>query len=285
MKKLILLAFLMLSVFMPRKAFADTIKSVLDKGQFLQLVNYQGAVVASKIEVSKVQIKLKKIGNIVYLYDNSISDKYAVASEPVYYKLIYSQITTPSTPSSDSLLNIINTYINTGSGSGSVSITGTVPVSNSYLGNLTLLNNLPNMFTNDLAFYNQNNTNLTGIYTQLDLVLEKQGLYREKQGVTSAITTTTDTDLLTACSSGQYTMITSLTVTNSHSTVGTVVQLIDDSDNATFHIGYAASGGGGYTASFPVPLRLKTPATKVQVRCGTTGANVYVSASGYCATN
>ncbi len=76
--------------------------------------------------------------------------------------------------------------------------------------------------------------------------------------------------------------VTSLTVTNSHATVGTLVTLRDGSGGTTMWQGYAAAVGGGVAITFPVPLR-GTAATLIEAICGTTGSNIYVSMQGYSA--
>ncbi len=97
-------------------------------------------------------------------------------------------------------------------------------------------------------------------------------------GSTSAITTTGQTAIIAAQSAGVRIFVTSLTVTNSHASVGTLVTIQDG--NTTIWLGYAAPAGGGFTITFPTPLR-GTAATALNATCGTSGANVYVSAAGY----
>lgn len=98
-------------------------------------------------------------------------------------------------------------------------------------------------------------------------------------GVTAAITSTSATEVLAAAASGISHYITQLTVTNSHATVGTVVE-IRDGTSTVLHRGYAAPAGGGYTATFPVPLK-GTAATAVNAYNITNSSNTYVSLSGY----
>ncbi len=99
------------------------------------------------------------------------------------------------------------------------------------------------------------------------------------QGVTAAIVDTTNTSLIAAGAAGVRNYLTSLTVINSHATVSTVVE-IRDGPTTVIHRGYALAAGGGYAITFPTPLR-GTAATALTVSCITTGASVYVSASGY----
>jgi hypothetical protein len=98
------------------------------------------------------------------------------------------------------------------------------------------------------------------------------------QGATAAITGTGDTSVIAAAGVGLRNYITSLTVTNSHATVGTVVELKDGT--TVIFRGYAAPAGGGFTVTFPTPLR-GTANTAINAANLTTGSNTYVSASGF----
>ena len=101
-------------------------------------------------------------------------------------------------------------------------------------------------------------------------------------GDSGAIVNTTATQVLGTAGAGNFYYITSVLVTNSHASVGTLVSLQDDTSapipGAT---GYATSGGGGYTITFPTPVKTPSANKRVMAVCGTTGANVYVSVSGY----
>lgn len=97
-------------------------------------------------------------------------------------------------------------------------------------------------------------------------------------GTTAAIVDTTSTSTIAAQGAGVRTYITQVTVSNSHATVGTFVKILDGS--TIIHEAYAAAAGGGFTATFPVPLR-GTANTAVNTQCVTTGANVIASVSGY----
>lgn len=99
-------------------------------------------------------------------------------------------------------------------------------------------------------------------------------------GYTAAITNTTATDVILAGGAGVFTYITQVLVTNSHASVGTLVSLRDDT-GTIFYSGYAAPAGGGFTLSFPTPLKMPASNKKLQAVCGTTGSNVYVSANGF----
>lgn len=99
-------------------------------------------------------------------------------------------------------------------------------------------------------------------------------------GATAAITTTTSTSVIAAPGAGIRLYVTSLLVTNSHASVSTLVTITDGSAGTTLYAGNAQAAGGGFAISLPTPLRL-TANTALHAVCGTTGSNVYVSASAY----
>ena len=99
-------------------------------------------------------------------------------------------------------------------------------------------------------------------------------------GATAAITGTTSTSVIAAPGAGIRLYVTSLLVTNSHATVSTLVTITDGSGGTTLYAGNAQAAGGGFAISLPTPLRL-TANTALHAVCGTTGSNVYVSASAY----
>lgn len=96
-------------------------------------------------------------------------------------------------------------------------------------------------------------------------------------GTTSAITDTTSTSVIASAGGSLRNYITSCIVTNSSSTVGTFVKILDGS--TIIWEGYATTSGG-WTTSFPVPLR-GTAATAINAQAVTTGANFIVSCAGY----
>lgn len=100
-------------------------------------------------------------------------------------------------------------------------------------------------------------------------------------GLTAAMTGTTSTSLLAAPAAGLRNYITHVLISNSHATVGTFVTLQDGSGGTALYTGYAAAVGGGFSITFPTPLRQPTTATALFVVNVTTGANVIASASGY----
>jgi hypothetical protein len=101
-------------------------------------------------------------------------------------------------------------------------------------------------------------------------------------GYTGAITGVAATDVIAAPGVGLFTYVTQILVTNSHATVGTLVT-IQTEDGTGLYAGYAAPTGGGFSVTFTVPIKMPVANKKLQAICGTTGANVYVSASGYIA--
>ena len=100
----------------------------------------------------------------------------------------------------------------------------------------------------------------------------------EVRGKTADITNQTPTTVIAAPGAGIRLYITQLTIMNSHATVGTWVDVLDDATE--IQSVYAASAGGGVSMTLPVPLRLGAN-IGLAVVCATTGANVRVSASGY----
>jgi hypothetical protein len=101
-------------------------------------------------------------------------------------------------------------------------------------------------------------------------------------GLTTPITDLIARDVIVAPGAGLFTYVTQVLVTNSHATVGTLVT-IQTEDGTGLYAGYAGPAGGGFSVSFTVPIKMPVANKKLQAICGTTGANVYVSASGYIA--
>jgi hypothetical protein len=97
-------------------------------------------------------------------------------------------------------------------------------------------------------------------------------------GVTAAITGTGDTSVIAAQGAGARIYVTHILVTNSHATVGTVVEIKDNT--TVIYRGYAAPAGGGFSVTLPAPLRLGDNVA-LQAANVTTGSNTYVSASGF----
>jgi hypothetical protein len=102
------------------------------------------------------------------------------------------------------------------------------------------------------------------------------------KGCSAAITDTTATNVIaTDSGAGLKWYVTSIMVTNSHATVGTLVTIQDDEGSPTvLWQGYAAALGGGFALTFPVPLATAA-AAHIHAVCGTTGSSIYVCAAAY----
>jgi len=96
-------------------------------------------------------------------------------------------------------------------------------------------------------------------------------------GVTSAITNTSDTAVIAAQGAGVRIYVTQMVVLNTSGTA-TLVNIKDGT--TTIYTVSAPATSGQIALTFPVPLRL-TANNALNVACGTTAANVIVSASGY----
>lgn len=97
--------------------------------------------------------------------------------------------------------------------------------------------------------------------------------------ITTAMTGTSDTSLLPSPGAGLRNYITQITVSNSHATVGTDINIKDGS--TTIYVIPAAAVYGGAVLTFPTPLRQPTTATAINAANVTTGSSTKVSASGY----
>jgi hypothetical protein len=98
-------------------------------------------------------------------------------------------------------------------------------------------------------------------------------------GVSTSLTTTTAAAVLPAPAAGLRNYITQITVSNSHATVNTDVEIRDGS--TLMYVIPAAAVYGGAVLTFPTPLRQPTTATVINAAAVTTGSSVRVSASGY----
>jgi hypothetical protein len=96
-------------------------------------------------------------------------------------------------------------------------------------------------------------------------------------GVTAAITGTADTAVIAAQGAGVRIYVTQMVILNTSATA-TLVNIKDGT--TTIYTVNAPATTGQIQLTFPVPLRL-TANTALNVACGTTAANVIVSASGY----
>lgn len=101
----------------------------------------------------------------------------------------------------------------------------------------------------------------------------------EVKGTTSDIVNTTTTQVIAAVASKKL-YITSITVSNMSSATATRVDLQDGSGGTVIWQGPAAAAGGGFTHNFPTPIST-TSGNGLFAACGTTAAQVRVSAAGY----
>lgn len=101
------------------------------------------------------------------------------------------------------------------------------------------------------------------------------------QGDTGNITNTSDTSTIAAQGAGVRTYITHISVSNSHATVGTWVNIKDGT--TTMYTIYAKEDGGGATITLPTPLR-GTANTAWNAANETTGSNTRVNLVGFTST-
>lgn len=108
------------------------------------------------------------------------------------------------------------------------------------------------------------------------------------KGMTTQITDTTSTAVtgIGAGGSGVFNYITQITVVNADATVGTIIELQDGNAGTTFYrlpapAAINSVGVTGSTFTFPTPLKQTTANTALYVKCTTTSADVYVSATGF----
>lgn len=99
--------------------------------------------------------------------------------------------------------------------------------------------------------------------------------------ITSAMTGTTSTELIAAPGSGLTNYITNFVCSNADADTDTVIALQDGNGGTTFYSAPAAHNMGGFTISFPVPLKQPTANTALYVVNETTGATTKCSASGF----
>lgn len=111
-------------------------------------------------------------------------------------------------------------------------------------------------------------------------------LHEEQLGPTSVnFTTTTAADLIAAQGAGVKIAITAITITNAHATVGTKVTVRDKTTTTRKFVVYAAAVGGGMAIAGARPLLISDANSAIEAVCGTTGADVDVSVSGYLIKN
>lgn len=97
-------------------------------------------------------------------------------------------------------------------------------------------------------------------------------------GCTDTITDTTATQVI-ASQAGAISYITTIMVTNGHSSTGTFVNITDGNGGTILWTGYAAPQAG-WSVNFNIPIKTTT-ATALYCVCVTTGASVRVCAAGY----
>lgn len=119
----------------------------------------------------------------------------------------------------------------------------------------------------------------------LGKVVTLQGATHDRQANgTANYTTNSAADVIAAAGAGVRIAVTSILVTNAHATVSTKVTIRDGTTAKI--VGYALAAGGGFTlAAGGRPLFISTANTAVTAICGTTGADVDVSISGYTIAN
>lgn len=98
-------------------------------------------------------------------------------------------------------------------------------------------------------------------------------------GVTSVITGTASVLVVVAAPATQRNYVTQLLVTNA-ATVGTFVNIVDGGQ--VIYSGYAAASGGGFSASFPTPLRQNNSVLALYA-ASNVQSSVVVSINGYTA--
>jgi hypothetical protein len=114
--------FFFLSFFFSLSAFAVHDTTIVDRTCLIEF-NWQGKTV----EVTKTMCKVLLNGNLVYVYDNSLSDHLVFNKTQTTYVLDYRQVQTPVCASADALRIAIVGILNAGScgggGASSVSVT------------------------------------------------------------------------------------------------------------------------------------------------------------------
>jgi hypothetical protein len=100
----------------------------------------------------------------------------------------------------------------------------------------------------------------------------------ERTSATLNRTNTESGQLLAALAEGAY-VVTAITVTNAHATVGTKVEILDG--ETVKWKGYAVAAGGGFVIADPNGLFVGTKNTKLNGKCATTGADVDITVSAY----
>ena len=178
------------------------------------------------------------------------------------------------------ITKVAGTAIVTGGVAGSQSIGGTVAT------NVNITANPLNLGAQAVSSENTAVTTARQVQLVADLtgkliVLPYANPENSVSGTTASMTGTTSTSLIAAPAAGLRNYITSITVSNSHATVGTNLLIQDGSGGTTLWVIPAAAVYGGGTVHFPTPLRQPTTATAIFCQNETTGAAVKASAAGY----
>lgn len=230
---------------------------------------------------------IDKINNVTPLMGNGVtgtgslrvtlaSDMTAISTAG-YMSVKFDQ-TTPGTTNAVSLAQIgATTVVNGG-------LAGTLGVGGATATNVAITDNPLNLGAQAVSSENSAATTARKVQLVADLVGKLIVLpYANPEnflyGATAAIVDTTGTAILASAGGSLRNYVTSIAVFNSHATVSSVVEIRDGTTTVMFR-GYALAAGGGFTISFPTPLR-GTAATAVNAYVITTGSNIYVSATGY----
>lgn len=169
-----------------------------------------------------------------------------------------------------------------------VDVVGALPAGDNNIGNVDLASALP-AGTNAIGKLAANSgvdigdvdvTSISAGTNNIGSVMPYAQVGSYVSGATSDITDTTATSVIAAQGAGVVIYVTTLMVSNSDATTGTVVNITDGSGGTTKWTGYAGPLGGGFVVNFNVPLVL-TANTALYAACETTGANVFVNATGF----
>ncbi|MDD5406988.1 MAG: hypothetical protein PHE73_08640 [Sulfurovaceae bacterium] len=190
--------------------------------------------------------------------------------------------TTPGTTNAVAIAQIGATTVVNGGLAGSLSVGGTVAT------NVAITDNPVNIGAQGVSADVSAVTTTRKAQLIADLlgklVVQPYALPQQLvSGATSDITNTTATTIIAGVASN-YLYITHILVTNSHATVGTFVNITEETSGTVLYTGYAAAAGGGFSITLPTPLKVPTAAKALQATCVTTGSNTRVSAVGYKAT-
>lgn len=207
------------------------------------------------------------------------SQRVTIASDNTPFPIKMDQ-TTPGTTNAVSISHIAATAVVPGG------LAGTLAVGGATATNVAITDNPLNNGAQAVSSENAAVTTARKVQLVADLVgklivLPYANPENFVSGVTAAMTGTTTTSLIAAPAAGLRNYVTHIIATNSHATVGTFIIIQDGSGGTTIYEGYAAAVGGGFSITFPTPLRQPTTATAIFCANVTTGANTIVSASGY----